>query len=268
MKNSDSVDLFSIAAVRSLMGYTQIDTYRNTALNSFDSFNSQLKLEAQELADEFAYDDYYSRIFDQSKLSDEAVGEGTVAELIHKQKYLGFMYSLNSSCLVFTHSILDGVLYDFCRSVFEAAPNKWEQFVLERSVKLNRLKDREYEDVLAELVQSKFKDIDRSSVPSKTDVLFKLCSPLPDNNEPHGYVFCRDKLSEICEKRNRIVHSPQEYINLEDIDLDLKFLQETGRYFLSVLNSRFDLKIDPGAIVQAQLPNGGLEQSLTTHTQP
>ena len=257
MVKSITDDIFSVAAIRAMTGYSQIDTFRQTGLDSLGNFNRQLLLEAKELADEYAYDDYYGRFIDQSKLSDQSLGENKLANIIHKQKYMGFLYTLNCSCLVFTHSILDGILYDFCRSIFTVAPSSWEKLVLDRSVKLSVLKDKKYDEILAELIEGKFKDIDRASVPAKTDMLFKLCSPIPTKSEPKDYVFCKNKLSAICEKRNTIVHAPQQSIDLDTIDQDLKYLQETGRFFLSMLNYRFNLKIDPSVMLQAEPQNVG-----------
>src|SRR5262249_51974961 len=99
----------------------------------------------------------------------------------------------NAACLVFAHSVLDGVALDYCKVTALASPTDWESYFDNRQIELKAVRSRKYEELLRDALDAFFKQLERDSVLKKVDLLFQRCKPTPGFSIVHGFKFDRDR---------------------------------------------------------------------------
>lgn len=156
-----------------------------------------------------------------------------------------FESALDAASLVFAHSIVDGAAFDLCRICYVIAPTDLDRFVDQRKVTLAQLRNGSIEALRAQLIEAFLETLERESLLKKADFLFQICRP-PSSFEPiRDYSYSRNRLVQLDELRHKVVHSSQQSKPLPKGADDLWFLQRTGYFFMTLLNEKYDVRVNP-----------------------
>lgn len=154
--------------------------------------------------------------------------------------------SMDCASIVFAHSLLDELISDFIEVTMQADPEYWWEQVREKPVTLASVRADGYEKLFAQALEAKRQWIRRNaSLRHKAEVLLAVCKPQSGKFNAGEYVFDIGKLEAIDTLRKEIVHGEKFGQKLTDTESNLEYLRNTGSYFLSIVNERFDVRVNP-----------------------
>lgn len=150
--------------------------------------------------------------------------------------------------LVFSHSLLDGTVFDCCLVTTLAAPRDWEQDLKGAQVPLLEIHSKSYDQLLGDKLAERLDKLERESLLTKIDRLFSRCQPPPRWSPAQGYMFDRERVKRFDDQRHEIIHgqalgNPLQLFPVSDENLF--YIQQTGLYFIALLNRKYHLRIDP-----------------------
>jgi hypothetical protein len=149
--------------------------------------------------------------------------------------------AVDSASMIFSHSILDDVVYRLLKCSLLAQPKDWERHTDSKTASLAEYKDQTYSDIQLSKAQNYLNSLERASLLAKSDALFALCSP-PEKFVPmNDYVFDRERLKHLDELRHQVVHGDG-HVEFKDINDELWYMQKTGFFYFALINEKYDLK--------------------------
>ena len=193
------------------------------------------------------FDDFFT---DKSALLEKIGGVEGWAEELAIQNIEGFRASVESAAIVFAHSIVDAISFDFCKCIAIAHPQAWESILPQRKVELQKFRDSTYEEILSQLISKHLDVLERESLIRKGDELFRICKPKSGFDPIEDFEYDRDRLVRIDNLRHEIVHGPTSLTRVPTVGADLTFLQNTATYYMALLNDRFNFKLRPELITE------------------
>jgi hypothetical protein len=144
--------------------------------------------------------------------------------------------AVDAASLVFAHSIVDAAAVGFLRIAAMASPGDWEPFVDKRKWSVVEVREFGYKRLYRDILMKELKHIERNtSLPEKGQRLRQLCRPQPDWEVPLNYD--EEEIERIDRLRHEIIHGSALGSPIPEIKADLKFLENTGLYFLSSCTS-------------------------------
>lgn len=155
-----------------------------------------------------------------------------------------FRAAVEAASLVFAQSILDSAAMDYLRVTSLHNPNDWAEFVDQKQIPLSAVKGRAYDDVLKEKVSQYLETFDRQSLLVKIDKLFQICKPEKGFAPMDDYIFDRARLEQLDSLRHEIIHGSGPVNDIKVTNNDIWFLQKTAFYLMSLVNMRYDTRID------------------------
>jgi hypothetical protein len=187
----------------------------------------------------------FDRFFTDKKAFLEAGLPDALPERLTVTAVTTFESALDAASLVFAHSIIDGAAFELCRICSVIAPADFDRFVDQRKVTLAQLRDASVEALRAQLIEAYLDTLERESLLTKADLLFQICQP-PSSFDPiRDYSYSRDLLVQLDELRHKVVHSSQQSKPLPNGPDDLWFLQRTGYLFMTLLNEKYGVRVNP-----------------------
>lgn len=141
--------------------------------------------------------------------------------------------SLDAATLVFIHSVLDELVFDYCRVTALHAPEDWEDDLKQVQISLLEAKNKTYNQILTAKIEKHLEKLARESLCTKTDRLFARCQPSADWSPMESYSFDRDRIQEFDKQRHEIIHGralgkPLSIFTVSDESLH--YLMQTGLY--------------------------------------
>ncbi len=246
MTMNDVTAQFSIAFSVSLKRFSDIYSFRQVAEIGLETASGRILEDALHTVHDLFTNPDSDKYFLDKKAALEAMGGiETVATDQAIQQLRLFQKSIDAASLVFAHSILDGVAYEFCRIVAQLDPSHFGNRLGERKVALKDIKEASYDAVLSTKIEGYLEQLEKESLLAKTDLLHAVCQPDSDFSPIKDFEFDRDRLQELDRLRHGVVHDQIEVDPLPNGDDDLWFLRSNANYLMALLNMRFDLKIDP-----------------------
>lgn len=172
-----------------------------------------------------------------------------------KNTFYDFDAVIESTSLIFVHSILDDSAFKFCQVSALVSPSDWENFIKDKPVKLYEIKSSIYEEILKKLLNDYLIKFERESVLKKIDRLFEICKPPLKLESSKNYKFNRSKVKELDTLRHDIIHGNRPIVRIPDIEIKLEYLQKTTFHLGYLINYKYKLKIDPNAYIQSMRKN-------------
>jgi len=161
-----------------------------------------------------------------------------------------FQKAIDAAFLVFAHSILDDTALEYCRVCSLVAPNDWEDVVIKKKVNVEEVKKKPYDAILKELINEYIVELDKKSLLDKVDNLFKICRPPGGFSNMKNYSFDRGRIEALDKMRHSIIHGDGPIITLPNGKEDIWYMNQTGHHLMSLVNNKYDLRIDPNIIVK------------------
>jgi hypothetical protein len=149
--------------------------------------------------------------------------------------------SLDAAGLVFYHSLMDGVAFDYCRVTALHAPKATQ-------IPLLQAKTESYDILLRTKIDERLRSLERESLMTKINRLFARCDPPAGWSPMKGYSFDRKQIELFDEQRHEIIHGkalgkPLSLFRISDENLF--YIQQTGMFLMGLVNRKYGLKISP-----------------------
>jgi hypothetical protein len=192
-------------------------------------------------------DPLYKSIFVRLDGTDKPMDSGSkqiIQSAMTKLAVTNAKAAVDAASLVFAQSMLDDCAWSYCKACALVGPEDWEQFFGAKAVKFEVLRGTAYENIRKDSIEAKLAEIERKSLLTKVDLLFRICQP-PTGFDPIGhYTFDRDRLEQIDNRRHRVVHADglgEELVNIEN---DLEYISKTVNYLMALVNQKYGLQLN------------------------
>jgi hypothetical protein len=195
---------------------------------------------------QFTEAEEYASVFsvDREILIERGVFTG-VAKTLTEQSVDTFEASLDAAALIFTHSVLDGAVLDWCRVCSMAEPTDFLPMLADRRIALKDVQRSTFPVLLNTEIRRFLDNLERDPLSKKMDLLFKLCQPPAGFEAVVGYRYDRDRLGQLDQLRHDYDNGRARLSRLPNGDDDLLFLQHTGSFMVPLVNQRYGVKLDP-----------------------
>ena len=145
--------------------------------------------------------------------------------------------AVDAAALIFLHAVVDDCAMRCCIITAMAKPQDWEHWVDERQASLKEIRDQGYDSLFDKALKKRLSKLEHESLLDKADMIQRLCKPQKDfKTFVKGYVYDRDRLSQLDNQRHRLIHDGQWAELFQRNDDDLEYLYETGFYFIDLVS--------------------------------
>ena len=226
--------------------FNLVQTFKNTALFSLEQIKLNSFSEALESINEFLENSQYNNFFINKQEFIENFPDRTkFAEYSMKKDIIAYNNYIAEACIIFTHSILNSVVYSFCRVLSLIVPNKWEYYVEKKKIQLLNIKDNSYDKILQEKVKEYINQLERESILRKIDIILEICKYKEGINPDNKFNYNRERIKKFNDLRNNIVHEKSQLKNIQFKDDDLRYIQGIVVFLTNMISLKFNIKIDP-----------------------
>jgi|SRR5580704_726066 hypothetical protein len=245
---TEAEKLFNETQARWLQAWAIILGFRNSFTEVADKVAGHLHAKTESLLRALTEDPQFKGLLVQEPGSktrpdfDPVIARST-AEALVAQNY----GSLDAATLVFFHSVLDSVAFDYCRVTALVAPQDWEQELKNSQVPLLDAKGKSYDQILRVKLDERMAKLERDSLLTKIDRLFARCQPPADWSPMNDYAFDRKRVESFDEQRHAIIHGKAlgKPLNLFAVsDASLRYVSQTGMFLMGLVNFRYGLTLD------------------------
>ena len=151
--------------------------------------------------------------------------------------------AIDAASLVFAQSIVDDAAWSYLKVCAMVDPAAWEGQIDDRKVGVKDLKAKSYENIRAELIEARLKQIGRESLVTKIDLLFKLCPPPKDFAPLNNYTYDRSRIEKIDGQRHNMIHENGFGTPLPTLEEDLEYLNKTAWFLMGLVNKKHGLML-------------------------
>ena len=153
--------------------------------------------------------------------------------------------TIDAASIVFAHAVLDATLFEYCKTCAIVAPNDWTPLIENRKVAFSDMRKLTHFEVQTRLIENYLVQLEKESLIEKADILHQITA-LGDTIRPlHNYEYSMTRLGEIDTRRHGFIHKLGFKNKAGEVKSDIRYLLDTGFYFLSIVNQKYGLKIDP-----------------------
>jgi len=164
----------------------------------------------------------------------------------------GTITTIEAAALAFAHSMSEAALDDLLEITILVEPAAWSQYVARRKVSLSDVAGKSKEELESEAIRDYFLQLKKESILKKADHLHAICKPPPGFMGVTAYTYSRDRLAQVDRLRQDILHRQIPDTPIADLDGLLEFNRKTTMHFISLVNNRYDMRIDPNKWFQQQ----------------
>ncbi len=98
-----------------------------------------------------------------------------------------------------------------------------------------------------EKIDKYLEDLERKSLITKIDQLYKMCKPSGKHSFIRNYKFDQAKIKEIDTLRHEIIHGKGLSAPLPDCTQKIKYLLDTTNNLMGLVNDKYNVRMNPTA---------------------
>src|SRR2546427_6258116 len=206
---------------------------------------AQASGEDTQLANDILKDPKYDEYFlDRQKAVEFFGGTEALANSWTQGKISTLRGIVDLASVVVMHSALDAALTDLCRLAATMKPSDWEERISDKQIKLASVKTTPYETLLRERLHDHLAALEKESMLKRTEALLAVCQPPAGYVGVNGYTWDRTELARIDQLRHDLIHGRLAAPPPTEVERDIEFLVKTGLYFWTMLNAKYNVKVD------------------------
>lgn len=241
----DDIDMISEISGSYLQKWMALKNFKNLSMLGLKEATSTLFYQQLEAAQQLGHNPIYEKFIDQT-LYREKIDPLEAAKRVSSRLINEAQYTVESSILILSHTLLDTTLLELCRFSTVYHPERWDEDINEKTVKFEAVQSSDIHQIRQQILCKKIEELERKSLIEKADVLYKRCKPEANfcSTIHNEYVYDRDKLKMYDEQRHDIVHgrfNPTQQI--KDFDNLLLFVEQTGMHFIIMICEYYNTKI-------------------------
>ncbi|HEX6903902.1 MAG TPA: hypothetical protein VF789_29595 [Thermoanaerobaculia bacterium] len=182
-------------------------------------------------------------IFSPGSKAFEAMGgfAGTVKVMAENQLTF-YLNAVTTAALIFSHTVLDAAVTDFCRVIAEESPESWDSLLDNKTAKFEQVRSSGVDAIRCQLLDSLLNQLDRESLPRRIERLLGICKPSDLILNSEGYTFCAERIRRIDDWRHQLVHhSGAVAPTMEEVREEVDYLEVTTYRLMSCLFERFEI---------------------------
>jgi hypothetical protein len=149
-----------------------------------------------------------------------------------------------ASELVFSHSVTDQVASDCCQAVTLLRPLSCVPDVQEEKVTLDRVRQFNFDVLLAEALKRHHSRLTRKSLPNRIEWLHRICPPLSQLEDLPGYKYDGARIERLDTCRHSIVHDAGVRAALKVTTDDISYMQQTAVYLPRYVMASLGIPLD------------------------
>ena len=245
MSGPSAEELFTKTLTRSLLGWRMVGSFRSVAKAASSSAPPILLAENTASLTALIRDGTLQAIC--TNIDEVMPKLGGFAGMVVKataQQLVEYEFAVDAASLVFSHSILDGIVHDYCRTAFLADVTAWESQLKDRKTTLAEVKNGGYEGVLRAKAETYVDALGRESLMTKLNAIMAICGSGGASLRTEGYTYDLNRIESLDERRHKVVHGFTVSSPLPKGDDDLRYMQRTAVYCGMLIGKRFGLKCD------------------------
>ncbi|HTD67616.1 MAG TPA: hypothetical protein VK846_13905 [Candidatus Limnocylindria bacterium] len=205
-----------------------------------------------------AADAFLKRSKDRLKLGDEIPALGEIFDTIQKAGGKEALDSIvastarsslqslgtrgDAACIVFSHSLLDSLLFSLCELSHSANAADWFPMIQQRQAKIADLLASDPHQIAVNIAKTHVDTLERESLAKKSDALHAVCKPSGSSTILDGYTFEGAALRSFDELRHSIVHGLKYREQIPQTESLITYARMTGIYFLTMVGRRYALQ--------------------------
>jgi hypothetical protein len=146
--------------------------------------------------------------------------------------------------IIYAHTALDNILTELCTITALEYQERWDNQIAynELKIKVEEFAKKKYEDIRDEQISKIIERVDRESILTKVDLLFKLCKPR--NGDWGDFKYDKDKLKAFDTLRHKIVHYTIPPGLAEIFSEMMEYVHMVGYYFSNMISNSYTAKYD------------------------
>lgn len=118
-----------------------------------------------------------------------------------------FRTATDAACLIFLHSVADGVALQLTQASIAAEPHSWLFVVRDRTIRVGELERLTAESLQAAALRQYSRELSHQSLPEKVDRLFQVCKPKSGKLVGgERYRYSRERIARLDQLRHELVH--------------------------------------------------------------
>jgi hypothetical protein len=198
--------------------------------------------------------DEYKRMFIGDGAREKLIQAGvfeTAAQAMTDNAVQVFNFISDASALVFAHSVLDGAALDWCRVCAIVEPDDLMPYIGQKRVSLANIKEINFAELRDSEIRTFLSALEKESLLKKLDIIFAICRPPQNFVAMEGYRYDRARIVMLDNLRHDYVHRTKINLRLPNGDDDLWYLFKTTHLPLSLVNHKYDIRLDPNRILDA-----------------
>lgn len=252
--NEQAELLFTEIWWRTIARFSDIVSFRNLTMITLPHIKEYVTNEKRYFVHSLAYDRQYDNIFiDKEGFFNIVGGIDALAAMLSEQKIQSYQAAIDSASIVLAHSALDAAAFDYFMVIELIAPlHELEIYVNKKQITLEKLKGNSYDEIVREKIREFINDLDRKSLLDKIDKMFQICQPPPKYSPIEGYIFDKEKIKSLDKLRHEIVHGAGISAPLTNFEEDIKYMQDTGNFLMTLIYYKYDIKLNPTVLKESQ----------------
>lgn len=241
----DDIDAISEISGSYLQKWMALKNFKNLSMLGLNEATPTLFYQQLEAAQQLGHNPIYEKFIDQT-LYREKIDPLEAAERVSSRLINEAQYTVESSILILSHTLLDTTLLELCKFSTIYHPERWDEDINEKAVRFDVVISNDIQQIRQQILCKKIEELERKSLIEKADVLYKRCKPEANfcKTIHNDYAYDRDKLKMYDEQRHDIVHgrfNPAHQI--EGFDNLLLFAEQTGMHFIIMVCKYYDTAI-------------------------
>jgi hypothetical protein len=231
---------------RSLAAWNSVHTFRWMGQLGLPAAKKRAAWQHQQTMREVATEAEYAKIFtvDRSVLAERGFFDEVAVQMTELAANT-FESSLDAASLIFAHSVLDNSVLEWLRICWLAAPDDVLHLVEQRRFSLAEMRDAGFAELRSSAIGAYLEQLERESLLKKLDAIMSVCKPGEGVRAPLRYRYDRKRIEALDNLRHNYVHGDPAIMRLPEGDDDIAYLRQTDMFMLSLVNWRFDVRIDP-----------------------
>ena len=243
----DDTDFISAISGNYMQKWMALKNFKNLSVLGLQEATPTLFNQQVEAATQIGHNPMYENFINQT-LYREMIDPLEVAERLCSHLISSAQYTVESSMLILSHTLLDTTLLELCKFSTVYHPERWDEDINEKTVKFEAVMSNDIQQIRQQILHKKIEELDRKSLVEKADVLYKRCKPEANfcKTIHDEYLYDRERLKTYDEQRHDIVHgrfNPTHQI--ADFENLLLFAELTGMHFIFMICKYYNTKISP-----------------------
>jgi hypothetical protein len=151
--------------------------------------------------------------------------------------------ALDAAGIIYTHAILDALIYKLCAVSMSIDSKAWIPVIQEKKVNFTELQNSDVRSIQQKLLEKYLAQLEYESLLSKCDMLFKIVKPKSTRGILKNFKYSRERLESLDKLRHDLVHKLKFSGKLRQADAKTKYFMNTGKFFMKLLERHYGISM-------------------------